>query len=257
MSIHTKLRWPAFQNVTRFVLGNALHASFSIHYGGLEHIPSDGPLLLAANHITWLDPFVIGLGVERLHFGMGKEEYYFWPGMRYVLGWLGAFPVARKKKYPVLLQKYSKERVDKYLLADNQFNYDEYFKGKQDVVLDIKKTLRHDERLTGISIAQYLLMKNEALIIHPEGTRHCDGIIRDCKTGVARIVLDLYQLYGVQTTVVPCAVAYAPRGFRSNITVQFGVPIAVKGTVDSFTECLEQKIKELYAVAYAAANSGA
>jgi len=36
-----------------------------VRFVGLEHIPEHGPVVIVANHISYLDPILIGLGVER------------------------------------------------------------------------------------------------------------------------------------------------------------------------------------------------
>ena len=41
---------------------------------GREHIPSSGPVLLAANHRSFLDPFVIGALTRRPIYYMAKRE---------------------------------------------------------------------------------------------------------------------------------------------------------------------------------------
>jgi glycerol-3-phosphate dehydrogenase (NAD(P)+) len=62
---------------------------------GREHIPEDGPLLLAANHRSFLDPFVIGTMLRRPVYYMAKRELFErrWQGR--ILNALGAFPVDR------------------------------------------------------------------------------------------------------------------------------------------------------------------
>ena len=41
---------------------------------GREHLPKQGPLLLASNHRSFLDPFVIGMLVRRPVYYMAKRE---------------------------------------------------------------------------------------------------------------------------------------------------------------------------------------
>ncbi|HEY2537418.1 MAG TPA: lysophospholipid acyltransferase family protein, partial [Solirubrobacteraceae bacterium] len=43
---------------------------------GREHLPRSGPLLLAANHRSFLDPFVIGTLVRRPVYYMAKRELF-------------------------------------------------------------------------------------------------------------------------------------------------------------------------------------
>jgi 1-acyl-sn-glycerol-3-phosphate acyltransferase len=62
---------------------------------GREHLPSSGPLLLASNHRSFLDPFVIGTLVKRPVYYMAKRELFEKPWQAWILNALGAFPVDR------------------------------------------------------------------------------------------------------------------------------------------------------------------
>jgi 1-acyl-sn-glycerol-3-phosphate acyltransferase len=62
---------------------------------GREHLPRTGPLLLAANHRSFLDPFVIGTLVRRPVYYMAKRELFEKRWQAWVLNALGAFPVDR------------------------------------------------------------------------------------------------------------------------------------------------------------------
>lgn len=62
---------------------------------GREHLPRSGPLLLAANHRSFLDPFVIGTLVRRPVYYMAKRELFERRWLAWVLNGLGAFPVDR------------------------------------------------------------------------------------------------------------------------------------------------------------------
>jgi len=63
---------------------------------GREHIPAEGPVILAANHRSFFDPFVIGTMTRRPVYYVAKKELF---GYSRVLSWLlsalGAFPVDR------------------------------------------------------------------------------------------------------------------------------------------------------------------
>lgn len=61
---------------------------------GQENIPKDGPLLLACNHISLLDPPVVGAVCTRNVHWMAKEELFV-PILGTIYKWLGAFPVKR------------------------------------------------------------------------------------------------------------------------------------------------------------------
>ncbi len=62
---------------------------------GCEHLPRSGPLLLAANHRSFLDPFVIGTLVRRPVYYMAKRELFERRWQAWMLNALGAFPVDR------------------------------------------------------------------------------------------------------------------------------------------------------------------
>jgi glycerol-3-phosphate dehydrogenase (NAD(P)+) len=62
---------------------------------GREHLPRSGPLLLASNHRSFLDPFVIGTLVQRPVYYMAKRELFEKPWQAWILNALGAFPVDR------------------------------------------------------------------------------------------------------------------------------------------------------------------
>jgi 1-acyl-sn-glycerol-3-phosphate acyltransferase len=62
---------------------------------GREHLPRTGPLLLAANHRSFLDPFVIGALMRRPVYYMAKRELFESRWQAWLLNGLGAFPVDR------------------------------------------------------------------------------------------------------------------------------------------------------------------
>lgn len=57
----------------RFVLFPLL---FDMHVRGLEHVPSDGPLILASNHMSNFDPILVGTYVPRTTTFVAKQELY-------------------------------------------------------------------------------------------------------------------------------------------------------------------------------------
>ena len=71
------------------------HIYFRLSRIGREHIPSGGPVIIAANHRSFLDPFVIGTMVRRPMYYVAKKEMFTSPLRSWVLNALGAFPVDR------------------------------------------------------------------------------------------------------------------------------------------------------------------
>ena len=62
---------------------------------GVEHIPRDGPLLVACNHISNLDPIVFGGYFPRTLFAMAKQEMYVNRPVSWFLGGCNCIPVNR------------------------------------------------------------------------------------------------------------------------------------------------------------------
>jgi glycerol-3-phosphate dehydrogenase (NAD(P)+) len=63
---------------------------------GREHIPKHGPVIIASNHRSFLDPFVIATMARRPMYYVAKQEIFqFNPVVAWLLGALGAFPVDR------------------------------------------------------------------------------------------------------------------------------------------------------------------
>ena len=81
--------------LARVILFPVFRIWFRLGREGREHIPAEGPVLLAANHRSFLDPFVLGMMTRRpLHYVAKKELFERrWQG--WILNALGAFPVDR------------------------------------------------------------------------------------------------------------------------------------------------------------------
>src|SRR5579884_1097661 len=63
---------------------------------GREHIPSTGPVILAANHRSFFDPFVLGTMTRRPVYYVAKKELFTYSRLlSWLLNALGAFPVDR------------------------------------------------------------------------------------------------------------------------------------------------------------------
>jgi 1-acyl-sn-glycerol-3-phosphate acyltransferase len=68
---------------------------FRLQRIGRQHLPRSGPLLLASNHRSFLDPFIIGSLVRRPVYYMAKRELFENRWQAWILNALGAFPVDR------------------------------------------------------------------------------------------------------------------------------------------------------------------
>ena len=68
---------------------------FRLEARGIEHIPETGPVIIASNHISNLDPPTVGVFVKRkVHF-MAKEELFKVPVLGQLIHSFGAFQVKR------------------------------------------------------------------------------------------------------------------------------------------------------------------
>ena len=64
---------------------------------GRENIPSQGPLLVIANHLNLADPPVLGVSLGRKMVFMAKKELFHFRFLGYFIRGFGAFPVHRGK----------------------------------------------------------------------------------------------------------------------------------------------------------------
>ncbi|HKN95216.1 MAG TPA: 1-acylglycerol-3-phosphate O-acyltransferase, partial [Thermoleophilaceae bacterium] len=62
---------------------------------GRDHVPKKGGVLLAPNHRSFLDPFVVAICVRRPSYFMAKQELFQKRWQGWLLNCLGAFPVKR------------------------------------------------------------------------------------------------------------------------------------------------------------------
>src|SRR2546421_3148856 len=81
--------------VIRALFQPFFHIYFRMARIGREHIPQEGPVIIAANHRSFLDPFVIGTMARRPMYYVAKEELFRKRWMSWILNALGAFPVRR------------------------------------------------------------------------------------------------------------------------------------------------------------------
>ncbi len=86
---------PVLYWAARIVLLPSFLVYFRLRRIGSEHLRRSGPLLLAANHRSFLDPFVIGALTRRPVYYVAKRELFRRPWQARLLNALGAFPIDR------------------------------------------------------------------------------------------------------------------------------------------------------------------
>jgi 1-acyl-sn-glycerol-3-phosphate acyltransferase len=86
---------PVVYWLSRAALQPFFHLYFRMQRVGREHIPATGPVIVAANHRSFLDPFVIGCMTRRPIYYVAKKELFANRVATWLLSSLGAFPIDR------------------------------------------------------------------------------------------------------------------------------------------------------------------
>ena len=176
------------------VLPPALKAIWRPTVRGLEHVPRTGGVILASNHLSFVDSVVIPSVAPRKVVFLAKSDYFTGPGLRGMASrvWfegLGMLPV---------------DRDDTQAAIDS------------------------------LDTALEVLGKGEAFGIYPEGTRSRDGRLYRGRTGVAHLALTAgvpVVPVGLQGTdkIQPVGSRF-PK--LAKVTVKFGRPLDFTGRAD-------------------------
>jgi 1-acyl-sn-glycerol-3-phosphate acyltransferase len=86
---------PIVYAIVRGLCQPFFHIYFRMSRIGREHIPRSGPVIVAANHRSFLDPFVIATMARRPMYYVTKKELFSNRLLAWLLNALGAFPVDR------------------------------------------------------------------------------------------------------------------------------------------------------------------
>ncbi len=155
---------------------------------GANNIPRSGPIILASNHLSFIDSFVLPLFAPRPVYFLAKSSYFDGTGMK---GWisnrffraLGATPVQR---------------------------------GAGQAALDALDQQRR------------ILQSGKAIALYPEGTRSLDGRLYKGRTGVAFLALEtgakVVPVGIVGTNDAMPVGAKWPR-LSPRVTIRYGEPI--------------------------------
>ena len=167
---------------------------------GLENIPSDGPVILAANHPSaFMDPILVALHTRRrVHFLARAESF-----RGRFTGWL--FP--RLNMIPVYRQHTTPGEMHK-----NAAMFDACF--------------TH-------------LLENGTLLIFPEGVSTGERRISPVKTGAARIALGAAAKtnFSVDVPIIPIGLNYSnPHLFRSDVAMHVGKPLSTTPFKEAYLE---------------------
>ncbi len=100
----------------RFMAWIGTNLIYKLRVHGLENIPSDGPALLVCNHISYMDPPILGGAVPRPLVFVMYHRIYNNPLLNWMFRSARAIPIASSKEDPELMEQ-AFERIDKMLDA--------------------------------------------------------------------------------------------------------------------------------------------
>ena len=79
----------------RSLVAPPIRLGYRLEVRGAERVPATGPVVVAANHLSVLDPFVLSVAVERPLRYLGKAELWRCRPLVPLFDALGAIPVTR------------------------------------------------------------------------------------------------------------------------------------------------------------------
>jgi 1-acyl-sn-glycerol-3-phosphate acyltransferase len=88
-------RTDAVWAVGRATIGTAVNVLARVQVYGAERVPLQSGLVVAANHLSWVDPPALGAATPRTLYFMAKVEAHRVPGFGELMRSFGAFPVRR------------------------------------------------------------------------------------------------------------------------------------------------------------------
>lgn len=182
----------------RWVLAPLIRVIYRPTIEGRKNMPRTGPVILASNHLSFIDSFVIPMFAPRPVYYLAKSAYFEGKGIK---GWfsrqlftaIGATPVRR---------------------------------GAGQAALDALDQQRR------------VLESGRAIALYPEGTRSLDGRLYKGRTGVAFLALQtgakVVPVGVVNTDKVLPVGAKFPR-LRPRVTVRYGeaIDVSVHGAAGS------------------------
>lgn len=188
----------------------ALKTYFSkIYLNGLEKIPDDKPVILAANHPSaFLEPCILATTLPRpLHF-MVRGDLFQRPIYRALLMSLHMIPMYRLKDIGIKGVRNNFSSLD--------YSYD-------------------------------LLKKNEQVLILAEGTTKHEKRLRPIQKGTARMALGAVEKYPeLDVQIIPIGVNYTDiLNYRSAVMLQIGDPIPIQTFLQGKREHPAQIIKKV------------
>ena len=72
---------------------------------GKENIPRKGGFIIASNHLSYLDPPIIGIAYPRKVHYLAKSSLFQIPVLNFLIKIYGAIPIEREKEYSISIKK--------------------------------------------------------------------------------------------------------------------------------------------------------
>jgi 1-acyl-sn-glycerol-3-phosphate acyltransferase len=82
-----------FLDLCRPLVRGAARGLFRIRFAGVEHVPRTGAVVLAPNHVSYMDPVLVTIPLHRIVHYMTLERFFRVPGLGALIRWCRAFPV--------------------------------------------------------------------------------------------------------------------------------------------------------------------
>lgn len=101
----SRLRTPLFYPLAHFLVRVFFWLMGGYQVSGAENIPREGPVIVAPNHVSMVDPPLVAITVPRTVKIMAKNELFQVPVFGGIIAHLGAFPVHRGRPDRAALRK--------------------------------------------------------------------------------------------------------------------------------------------------------
>jgi MFS family permease len=88
----------------RFLVWLLIHTIYRVRVTGLDHLPDEGPVIVVSNHVSFVDPLILGGMIRRpVNFVMYHRIYNI-PLLRFIFKTGKAIPVAGRSENPEILE---------------------------------------------------------------------------------------------------------------------------------------------------------
>ena len=89
----------------RFLVWILIHTIYRVEVKGMENIPDTGSVIVAANHVSFVDPLIVGGVIRRPVRFVMYHKIYEMPVMKYIFKAGKAIPIASRAENPEILAK--------------------------------------------------------------------------------------------------------------------------------------------------------